>query len=44
VVDGADHLFEEEGKLEEATAITAAWLASRLGRVPADAAGTARQG
>jgi pimeloyl-ACP methyl ester carboxylesterase len=43
VVDGAGHLFEEEGKLEEATAVTAAWLAGRLARIPANAAGAVRR-
>jgi predicted phosphoribosyltransferase/alpha-beta hydrolase superfamily lysophospholipase len=35
VVEGATHLFEEEGTLEEATALTTSWLAEKLrGRGP----------
>ena len=44
VVEGAAHLFEEEGTLEEATAITTAWLVDRLLRVPASAPPGARSG
>lgn len=37
VVQGAGHLFEEEGTLEEATAITVEWLARTLVALAADA-------
>ncbi len=39
IVQGAGHLFEEEGTLEEATAITVEWLSRTLGARAAGARG-----